>query len=192
MEARQLPILQSMHHIWIYIMSMFYKRRHKTQKHEKYTDFTMAYFQKELDDSRQYLVILQERNNMVALVHRATALDRSSEIVQLQARKYTCLIFQDYRIPCRYIIAVARFFSVKLEDYIAKYYEISEYRYQYKYSPTAVLLDELEPDGVTRPPLRTNIIKRGCPITKQIKRTTRKTEACKRANLVLGSTRVQS
>ena len=129
---------------------------------------------------------------MVALVHRATALDRSSEIVQLQARKYTCLIFQDYRIPCRYIIAVARFFSVKLEDYIAKYYKISEYQYQYKYSPIAVLLDELEPDSVTRPPLRTNTIKRGCPITKRIKRTTRKTEACKRANLVLGSIRVQS
>ena len=38
------------------------------------------------------------------------------------------------------------------EDHIAKFYEISEYREQYKYSLVPVLLDDLEPDGFTKPP----------------------------------------
>jgi hypothetical protein len=85
------------------------------------------------------LLFHKNENNMAALVHRATASDGSSEIIHLQARKCTCLAFQDHRIPCRHAIAVARFFSVKPEDYIAKYYEISEYRRRHKYPLTEKL-----------------------------------------------------
>jgi len=38
------------------MMSKFYERRYKPQKDIKYTNYTFAYFQKELKDSDQYLV----------------------------------------------------------------------------------------------------------------------------------------
>jgi hypothetical protein len=89
---------------------------------------------------------------MVALVYRATPGELNARLVQLKAQKCSCLAFQDHRILCRHAITVCRFFNVRPENYIAKFYEISEYREQYKYSLLLVLLDDLEPDGVIKPP----------------------------------------
>ena len=166
-------------------MSKFYERRHKPQKNEKYTNYAMAYFQKELEESNQYLVTPQERENMVALTYRANPRDQKARLVQLKAQKCSCLAFQDHKIPCRHAIAVCRFFNVKPENYIAKFYEISEYREQYKYSLVPVLLDGLEPDGVTKPP--PDIPLRGRPVKKRMKRRTRETEARRVGNPVSSS-----
>ncbi|KAF2187549.1 hypothetical protein K469DRAFT_725100 [Zopfia rhizophila CBS 207.26] len=168
------------------MMSKFYERRHKPQKDEKYTNYAMAYFQKELEESNQYLVTPQERENIVALTYRANPGDQKTRLVQLKAQKCSCLAFQDHKIACRHAIAVCRFFNVKLENYIAKFYEISEYREQYRYSLLPVLLDDLEPDGVTKPPLDAAL--RGRPI-KRMKRRTRETEARRLGNLVSSSSR---
>jgi hypothetical protein len=189
MEARNLPILHSLHHLWTYMMSKFYERRYKLQKDIKYTNYAFAYFQKELEDSDQYLVTPQERENLVAIVYRANPGDRNTRLVQLKAQKCSCLAFQDHKIPCRHAIAVCRFFNIKPEDYIAKFYEISEYREQYKCSLLPVLLDDLEPDGFTKPPaIGTS---RGRPVRKRMKRTTRETEARRRGNLVSSSSQRQ-
>src|SRR5205823_4025017 len=99
---------------------------------------------------------------------------------QLKAQKCSCLAFQDHRIPCRHAIAVCRFFDVKPEDHIAKFYEISEYREQYKYFLMPVLLDDLEPDGFTKPPPHGP--SRGRPVKKRMKRITRETEARRTGN----------
>lgn len=163
-------------------MSKFYERRHKPQKDEKYTNYAMAYFQKELEESNQYLVTPQERENLVALAYRANAGAQKTRLVQLKARKCSCLAFQDHKIPCRHAIAVCRFFNVKPEEYIAKFYEITEYREQYKYSLLPVLLDDLEPDGVTKPP--PDAPSRGRRAKKRMKRKTRETEARRVGNLV--------
>jgi hypothetical protein len=53
-------------------MSKFYERRHNPQKDEKYTNYAMAYYRKELEESNQYLVTPQERENMVALATEQT------------------------------------------------------------------------------------------------------------------------
>lgn len=181
MEARNLPILHSLHHLWTFLMSKFYERRHKPQKDEKYTNYAMAYFQKELKESSRYIVTPQERENFVAIVYRANPGDQNTRLVQLKAQKCSCLAFQDHKIPCRHAIAVCRFFRVKPEDHIAKFYEISEYREQYKYSLVPVLLDDLEPDGFTKPP--PHGLSRGRLIRKRMKRITRESEARRRGNL---------
>ena len=163
------------------MMSKFYERRHSPQKDEKYTNYTMAYFRKELEESNQYLVTPQERENIVALAYRANPGDQNTRLVQLKAQKCSCLAFQDHKIPCRHAIAVCRFFNTKLEKYIAKFYKISEYREQYKYSLLPVLRDDLEPDGVTKPPPYAP--SRGRPVQKRMKRRTRETEARRLGNL---------
>ncbi|PSN59068.1 hypothetical protein BS50DRAFT_594940 [Corynespora cassiicola Philippines] len=147
----------------------------------------MAYFRKELEESSQYLVTPQERENMVALAYRTNPGDRETRLVQLKAQKCSCLAFQDHKIPCRHAIAVCRFFNAKPENYIAKFYEISEYREQYKYSLLAILLDDLEPDGVTKPPPEAP--SRGRPAHKRMKRRTRETEARRLGNLASSSRR---
>ena len=164
-------------------MSKFYERRHSPQKDEKYTNYAMAYFRKELEESNQYLVTPQERENMVALAYRANPGDQNTRLVQLKAQKCSCLAFQDHKIPCRHAIAVCRFFNTKLEKYIAKFYKISEYREQYKYSLLPVLRDDLEPDGVTKPPPYAP--SRGRPVQKRMKRRTWEIEARRLGNLVL-------
>lgn len=58
------------------------------------TNYAMAYFQKELEESSQYLVTPQERENMVALVYRANPGDLNTRLVQLKAQKCSCLAFQ--------------------------------------------------------------------------------------------------
>src|SRR5690349_10388185 len=130
------------------MMSKFYERRYKPQKDAVYTNYAIAYFRKELEEGSQYLVTPRERENMVALVYRANP---EELYARLKAHKCSCFAFQDHRIPCRHAITVYRFFNVRPENYIAKFYEISEYREQYKYSLLPVLLDDLEPDGVTKP-----------------------------------------
>ncbi|PSN59070.1 hypothetical protein BS50DRAFT_626900 [Corynespora cassiicola Philippines] len=182
MEARSLPILHSLHHLWTYMMSKFYERRHKPQKYENYTNYAMAYFQKELKESGQYLVTPQERENLVALVYRANPGAKKTCLVQLKAQKCSRLAFQDHKIPCRHAISVCQFFTIKPEDYIARFHEISEYREQYKYSLLPFLLDDLEPDGFTRPPAEVSL--RGRPAKKRTKRRTRETEARRLGNLV--------
>ncbi|PSN59271.1 hypothetical protein BS50DRAFT_641103 [Corynespora cassiicola Philippines] len=172
-EARGLPILHSLHHIRTYVMSKFYERRHNPQKDENYTNYAIAYFRKELEESSQYLVTPQERENIVAIAYRTNPEDRETRLVQLKAQKCSCLAFQDHKIPCRHAIAVYRFFNAKPENYIAKFYEISEYREQYKYSLLPILLDDLEPDGVTKPP--PDAPSRGRPVQKRMKRRTRET-----------------
>lgn len=62
-------------------MSKFYERRYKPQKNEKYTNYAMAYFQKELEESNRYLVTPQERENMVALTYRANLGDQNTRLV---------------------------------------------------------------------------------------------------------------
>ena len=166
-------------------MSKFYKRRYKPQKDEVYTNYAITYFRKELEESNRYLVTPQERENMVALVYRANPGDRNARLVQLKAQKCSCLAFQDHKIPCRHAIAACRFFNAKPEDYIANFYEISEYREQYKYSLVPVLLDDLEPDGVTKPPPEASL--RGRPSKKRMKRRTRETEARRVGNLASSS-----
>ena len=131
-------------------MSKFYERRYKPQKDEMYTNYAMAYFRKELEESSQYLVTPQERENMVALVYRANPGDLDTRLVQLKAQKCSYLAFQDHKILYRHAIAVCRFFNVRPENYIAKFYKISEYREQYKHSLLIVLPDDLERDGVTK------------------------------------------
>ena len=168
-------------------MSKFYERRYKPQKDEVYTNYAITYFRKELDESNRYLVTPQERENMVALVYRANPGDQNARLVQLKAQKCSCLAFQDHKIPCRHAIAACRFFNAKPEDYIATFYQISEYREQYKYSLVPVLLDDLEPDGVTKPPPEAPL--RGRPVKKRIKRTTRETEARRVGNLASSSSR---
>ncbi|KAH7394679.1 hypothetical protein BKA66DRAFT_567041 [Pyrenochaeta sp. MPI-SDFR-AT-0127] len=147
----------------------------------------MAYFRKELEESSQYLVTPQERENMVALAYRANPGARKTRLVQLKAQKCSCLAFQDHKIPCRHAIAVCRFFNAKPENYIAKFYEISEYREQYKYSLLPILLDDLEPDGFTKPP--PDAPSRGRPVQKRMKRRTRETEARRLGNLASSSGR---
>jgi hypothetical protein len=176
MEARELPLLYSLHHIWIYLMKKFYERRHDTQRHEKFTNYCMACFTKELEDSHQYLIIPQERENQVAIAYRAQASDQSTRIVHLKAGKCTCLAFQDHKIPCRHAIAVARFFQVDPMSLIADFYQISEYREQYKYTFELSLLSDLEPDGITQPPPAV-AVPRGRKVVKRLKRVTRETEA---------------
>ncbi|KAK7177811.1 hypothetical protein PSPO01_16135 [Paraphaeosphaeria sporulosa] len=112
---------------------------------------------------------------MVALVYRANPGGRNTRLVQLKAQKCSCLAFQDHKILCRHAIAVCRFFNVRPENYIARFYKISEYREQYKYSLLPVLLEDLEPDGVTKPPPDAPL--RGRPVQKRMKRKTRDTEA---------------
>jgi hypothetical protein len=171
------------------MMSKFYERRYKPQKDAVYTNYAIAYFRKELEESSQYLVTPQERENMVALVYRATPGELNARLVQLKAQKCSCLAFQDHRIPCRHAITVCRFFNVRPENYIAKFYEISEYREQYKYSLLPVLLDDLEPDGVTKPP--PDAPSRGRPVQKRMKRKTRETEARRLGNLASSSGRME-
>lgn len=124
---------------------------------------------------------------MVALVYRANLGDRNTRLVQLKAQKCSCLAFQDHKIPCRHAIAVCRLFNIRPENHIAKFYEISEYREQYKYSLLPVLLDDLEPDGVTKPP--PDAPSRGRPVQKRMKRRTRETEARRLGNLAPSSVR---
>jgi hypothetical protein len=133
------------------------------------------------------LMTPQERENMVALVYRANAGDKRTRLVRLKAQKCSCLAFQDHKIPCRHAIAVCRFFNARPENYITKFYEISEYREQYKYSLLPVLLDDLEPDGVAKPPPDVSL--RGRPTKKRMKRKTRETEARRVGNLVLSNGR---
>ncbi|KAF9728390.1 hypothetical protein PMIN01_12173 [Paraphaeosphaeria minitans] len=149
----------------------------------------MAYFQKELEESSQYLVTPQERENMVALVYRANPGGRNTRLVQLKAQKCSCLAFQDHKILCSHATAVCRFFNVIPEDYIAKFYKISEYREQYKYSLLPVLSEDLEPDGVTKPPPDAPL--RGRPVQKKMKRKTRETEAWRLGNLASSSGRME-
>jgi hypothetical protein len=176
MEARQLPLLHSLHYIWTYMMRKFYERRHEPQKHEKFTNYCMEYFKRELQESNQYLIVPQERENQVALAYRANTADRSTRIVHLKAKKCSCLAFQDHRIPCRHAIAAARFFQVDPLSLIADFYQVSTYREQYKFTLHTTLLSELEQDGVTLPPPPRALL-RGRKAMKRLKRTTRETEA---------------
>jgi hypothetical protein len=96
----------------------------------------MAYYKKELQDSYQYLVTPQERENNTRLVH-------------LKATKCSCLAFKDHKIPCRHAIATARFFQIDPMSLIADFYQVSVYFEQYKYALKPVLLSELQPDGIT-------------------------------------------
>jgi len=169
------------------MMSKFYERRHKPQKEGNFTNYASAYFQKELSESSQYLVTPQERENLVALVFRANSGAQKTRLVHLRARKCSCLAFQDHKIPCRHAIAVCAFFNIRPEDHIAEFYKISVYREQYKFSLLPVLLDDLEPDGVTKPP--PSSVLRGRPATKRMKRRTRETEARRLGNLVSSSVR---
>jgi len=170
------------------MMGKFYERRHKAQKDANYTNYAMAYFKKEFEDSSQYLVVPQERENMIAIVYRSNPADRKTRLVELKARKCTCLGFQDHKIPCRHAIAVARFFEVNPEDYIASFYKISVYREQYKYSLIPVLLDDLQPDDITKP-VPEPPAKRGRKVVKRMKRKTRETEARRHANMLSPGTR---
>lgn len=176
MEARELPLLHSLHYLWVYAMRKFYERRHDTQKHGKFTNYCMAYYMGELKDSFQFLVTPQERENQIAMVYRTNPSDPDTRIVSLGAKKCSCLAFQDHKIPCRHAIAAARFFGVDSTSLIADFYQLSEYREQYKFSPSTILLAELEPDGVTLPPQDLFPL-RGRPIKKRFKRKTRETEA---------------
>ena len=85
-------------------MRKFYERRHDKQKHEKFTNYCIAYYKKELQDSSKYLVTPQERENQVALVYLASAADPDTRLVHLKAMKCSCLAFQDHKIPCRHAI----------------------------------------------------------------------------------------
>src|ERR1700742_3809372 len=136
----------------------------------------MAYYKKELQDSSKYLVILQERENQVALVYLASAADPDTRLVYLKARKCSCLAFQDHKIPCRHAIATARFFGVDPLLLIADFYQISAYREQYRYSLKPVLISELEPDGYTQPPLIADAAV-GRKVVKRFRRITCETEA---------------
>jgi hypothetical protein len=176
MEARELPLLYAIHHIWTWMMRKFYERRHNKQHHEKFTNFCMEYYKKELEDSNQYLVTPQERVNQIAMVHRTQISDKSTQIVQLKAGKCSCLAFQDHKIPCRHAIAAARFFGVEPLSLIADFYGVSEYRKQYKYSLIPTLLSNLEPDGITKPP-PAPVKSSGRKVTKRLRRITRETEA---------------
>lgn len=176
MEARQLPLLYSLHYIWVYLTKKFYERRHDSQKHERFTNYCMAYFKKELEDSHQYLITPQERENQVAMAYRTNASDQSTRIVRLKERKCSCLAFQDHKIPCRHAIAVAQFFGVEPTSLIADFYRISQYREQYKHTFHLSLLSDLKPDGITRPPPAL-AQPRGRKVMKRLKRKTRETEA---------------
>src|SRR5206468_2595683 len=78
-------------------------------------------------------------------------------------------------------ITIYQFFYAKPKNYIAKFYEISKYRKQYKYSLLLVLLDDLKPNGITKlPPYAPS---RGRPVQKRIKRWTRETKARRLGNL---------
>ena len=85
------------------------------------------------------------------------------------------------------MITICKFFNAKPKNYIAKFYDISEYRKRYKYSLVPVLLDSLEPNSVTKPP--PDIPLRGLPVKKRMKRRTQETEAPRVGNLVLSSSR---
>lgn len=190
MEGRQLPLLYSIQHLWNYMMKKFYERRHDTQKHDKFTNYCMAYFKQELQDSFKYLVSPQERENQVGLVYRTNISDISTRRVELKANKCSCLAFQDHKIPCRHAIAVARFFEVDPLSLIADFYQLSEYRRQYEYALEAVLLSELQPDSKTKPPPALPVT-RGRKVVKRLKRTTRETEARRRGRMISPETRSQ-
>ena len=182
MEARQLPLLYSLHYMWTYTMKKFYDRRHDSQKDKRFTNYCMTYFQQELNESRQYLVTPQERENQVAITYRMAASDLSTRLVSLKAGKCSCLAFQDHKIPCRHAIAAAHFFRVDPMSLIANFYQISEYRQQYKDSLQPSILSELEPDGVTQPP-PTYPKSAGRRVQKRLKRISRETEARRRGRM---------
>ena len=176
MKARELPLLYSIHHTWNYLMEKFYSRRHCNQKHDKYTNYCIEYYQRELTDSFQYLIAPHERDSQIALAYRTSAAEDTTRRVELKARKCSCLAFQDHKIPCRHAIATARFFGVDPLLLIADFYQISAYREQYRYSLKPVLISELEPDGYTQPPLIADAAV-GRKVVKRFRRITRETEA---------------
>src|ERR1700760_4874394 len=102
-------------------MRKFYERRHDKQKHEKFTNYCIVYYKKELQDSSKYLVILQERENQVALVYLASAADLDTRLVYLKAIKCSCLTFQDHKIPYQHTIATVQFFRVDPMSFIADF-----------------------------------------------------------------------
>ena len=106
------------------------------RKMEMCTNHDITYFRKEFEESNRFLVTPQECENMVALAYRAKPGDRNARLVQLKKQK-------------------CRFFNAKCDGYIANSYEIFKYSEQCKYSQVPVLLDNLELDGVTKPPPET-------------------------------------
>src|ERR1700760_3481343 len=103
--------------------------------------------------------------------------------------KCSCLAFQDHKIPCRYTIATVQFFRVDLISFIADFYQVSVYRDQYHFSLKPVLLSELELDSILQPPLQLYVT-RGRKVVKQLKRTTRETQARRNGRLLSLETRI--
>lgn len=147
MEARELPVLQSINFIWLDIMKKFAERRRRIQENPRWTTTAWGYFLLQATEARKYLVVPSDERRLIALVSHPRAHDQHT--VCLSTHKCTCLEFFDRQIPCRHAIAACKAFGRDPEEYINDLYSISWYRQTYKGIIGVIQLRDIQEDTAT-------------------------------------------
>ena len=136
LPARDLPAVPMLGWIWNHVMNMFFERRIKTFKNNRFTDLATTWLEKEAQASATYRVFSSTMQRAVV-----EAPSGGQHIVDMEARTCSCLEFQDRRLPCKHAIAVCKQHNLAPEDYVNVIYRMEEYRSTYQGVLPPIIMD---------------------------------------------------
>ena len=119
-------------------MTTLHDRRTQPYQSLRITDYAQTLLDKNYQQSRRYHIKSADNGLAQVFVH-----DRTSHIVNLGKRSYTCGEFQEYCLPCRHAIAVYLHQTHNPCNYVDEYYSINYYRITYSMSIQPVREEDL-------------------------------------------------
>lgn len=151
LEERKKPILYMLEAFWTSQMKLFYTRGEFRQKDEIWSRHAISHIADRSEVGRQMICIPQKPGRaLIRLLDNAAV----GWVVDLDARRCTCLEWQDLRLPCAHAYCAASFFKVPpiLDTHHSYMYTSYMYKQMYLGSCRTTLIDELLPDNITKPP----------------------------------------
>lgn len=124
-------------------MGKVFERKSSTNRHIRFTDHAYGNFAAEKELLRTIRDIVQASQTL-ALVQ--------NECVDIEARTWTCLAWQDLKIPCHHAIAFLRRVQAPIESFIDPVHSLEAYRAAYASTLRPVALSSVGIDD-TLPPL---------------------------------------
>jgi hypothetical protein len=174
-EARELPALQFLEHLYNDQMQKFASRGIAANaSQEPFATVAFSRFQEQARESRFYIVMLSSPTS--ARVIRAGKPDAQNREVRLDLETDTgtcsCGFFEEHLIPCRHAIALCHERKIPPSRFIFCIYHTSTLRQTYSVPYPPVLTSDLVPDKSVLPPLVKKA--RGRPSKKRTERGVKK------------------
>ena len=139
LDKRSMPAAAMLISIWNRLMTDIHKRSRKSHKNSWVMDYASQYISNELKEVGRYTAL--SSSSQVIMVQ---APNGTSHIVDLEKQTYTCLDFQNKKLPCCHALRACQEYNLEPESYIDRWYTLETYCHTYELPMLPIRMEDFD------------------------------------------------